>query len=142
MKNSPPEWDRIEIGTKLGELVKTPDSRQIFMFSAITWNRHAIHYDRQRALSEGLPDIVVQRALIGNFFAQFLEQWIEANGDILRLEWKVVRSALPGDTLTCRGAVRKKHMEGEKKLVTCVIEMTNQKSEYIASGEATLIFDL
>jgi len=141
MKNSPPEWDRIEIGTKLGELVKKPDSRQIFMFSAITWNRHAIHYDRQRALSEGLPNVVVQRALIGNFFAQFLEQWIEANGDILRLEWKVVRSAIPGDTLTCHGAVSKKHMEREKKLVTCEIEMTNQNSEYIASGEATLIFD-
>jgi hydroxyacyl-ACP dehydratase HTD2-like protein with hotdog domain len=57
----------VAVGTKLGELVKKPDRRQLFMFSAITWNRHAIHYDRQSAREEGLPDVVVQRALIGNF---------------------------------------------------------------------------
>ena len=141
MKNSLPAWDQIEIGAQLGELVKTPDSTQIFMFSAITWNRHAIHYDKQRALSEGLPDIVVQRALIGNFFAQFLEQSLASKGDIRRLEWKVVRSAVPGDTLTCRGVVTRKETEGEKKFVRCEIEMTNQKAESIASGDATLILD-
>lgn len=141
MKNSLPAWDQIEIGAQLGELVKKPDATQIFMFSAITWNRHAIHYNKQRALSEGLPDVVVQRALIGNFFAQFLEQSLASKGDIRRLEWKVVRSAIPGDTLTCRGVVTHKDTAGGTKFVRCAVEMTNQKSESIASGEASLILD-
>lgn len=57
----------VAVGTKLSKLVKTPDRQQLFMFSAITWNRHAIHYNRQHARDEGLPDVVVQRALVGNF---------------------------------------------------------------------------
>jgi hydroxyacyl-ACP dehydratase HTD2-like protein with hotdog domain len=82
MENQMQDEHVVAVGTKLGELVKKPDRRQLFMFSAITWNRHAIHYDRQRAREEGLPDVVVQRALIGNFFAQLLDQWLQDRGEI------------------------------------------------------------
>ena len=130
--------DVIEIGTKLRKLVKKPDFKQLFMFSAITWNRHAIHYNRKSARGEGLPDVVVQRALIGNFFAQFLGQWIKDRGDVQRLEWKVVRSAIPGDTLTCLGVVKKKVVDNDNKLIECDIEMVNQKDDTIAKGVGTV----
>ena len=142
MKKGMPEWELIEIGASLGELAKRPDIKQIFMFSAITWNRHVIHYNRESARNEGLPDIVVQRALIGNFFAQFLERWMEDKGDIMRLEWKVVHSAVPGDTLTCRGVVREKYAEEETRLIRCDLEVVNQNAETIAQGQAMLrLFD-
>ena len=132
--------DSVAMGTKLGKFVKKPDLKQIFMFSAITWNRHAIHYSRERAISEGLPDVVVQRALIGNFLAQFLDQWIKDVGDVQRLEWKVVRSAIPGDTLTCTGVVKKEIIENNNKLIECDIEMVNQRAETIAKGVGTVRF--
>jgi 3-methylfumaryl-CoA hydratase len=138
MKKSMPEWDLLEIEASMGELEKHPDSRQVFMFSAVTWNRHAIHYNTRSAQSEGLPDVVVQRALIGNYLAQFLEQWLQQKGDILRLEWRVVRSAIPGDTLTVSGVVKQKHVEDNRRLVACEISMVNQNSDIIAMGEATL----
>jgi hydroxyacyl-ACP dehydratase HTD2-like protein with hotdog domain len=140
MKKSMPEWDLLEIGANLGELEKSPDSRQVFMFSAVTWNRHVIHYNSRSAQSEGLPDVVVQRALIGNYLAQFLEQWLQQKGDILRLEWKVVRSAIPGDTLKIRGVVKQKYVEDNNQLVICEVSIVNQNSDTIAMGEATLKF--
>lgn len=97
------------VWTELKILVVKPDYQQLFMYSAITWNRHAIHYNRQKARDEGLPDVVVQRGLIGNYFAQFLENGMHHCADILRLEWRVLQSAVPGDTLTCSGEVRQIH---------------------------------
>ncbi len=129
------------VGTNLGKLVKKPDIKQLFMFSAITWNRHAIHYNRQCARDEGLPDVVVQRALIGNFLAQLLDQWMQYRGEIQRLEWKVVHSAIPGDTLTCTGVVEKILIEKDHTLAECDLEILNQKADAIAKGLGTVRFD-
>jgi hydroxyacyl-ACP dehydratase HTD2-like protein with hotdog domain len=141
MENQIHGTDVVAVGTKLDKLVKKPDVKQLFMFSAITWNRHAIHYNRQRAREEGLPDVVVQRGLIGNFFAQLLDQWMQDRGDILRLEWKVVRSAIPGDTLTCSGVVRRKFSRRGDTLFECDLEMVNQEADAIAKGVGTVRFD-
>jgi hydroxyacyl-ACP dehydratase HTD2-like protein with hotdog domain len=141
MENQMHDEDVLAVGTKLDKLVKKPDLKQLFMFSAITWNRHIIHYNRQSARDEGLPDIVVQRALIGNFLAQLLDQWMQHRGDILRLEWKVVRSAIPGDTLTCSGVVRRKYIRGSDTLIECDLEMVNQEADAIAKGVGTVRFN-
>ena len=130
--------DGVAVGAELGKLVKKPDIRQLFMFSAITWNRHTIHYNRQCARNDGLPDIVVQRALIGNFFAELLDRWTQDRGDILRLEWKIVHSAFPGDTLTSSGVVRNKSIEGGETLIECGLEMVNQDDDLIADGAGTV----
>jgi hydroxyacyl-ACP dehydratase HTD2-like protein with hotdog domain len=141
MENQIHGTDVVAVGTKLDKLVKKPDVKQLFMFSAITWNRHSIHYNRQCAREEGLPDVVVQRGLIGNFFAQLLDQWMQDRGDILRLEWKVVRSAIPGDTLTCSGVVRRKFSRRGDTLFECDLEMVNQEADAIAKGVGTVRFD-
>jgi len=73
----------------------TPDCMQVFMFSAVTWNRHHIHYNREQAIEEGLPDVVVQRGLIGNFLARMLNRWIDGRGEVRRLKWQMRRSAVP-----------------------------------------------
>jgi hydroxyacyl-ACP dehydratase HTD2-like protein with hotdog domain len=141
MENQIHGTDVVAVGTKLDKLVKKPDVKQLFMFSAITWNRHSIHYNRQCAREEGLPDVVVQRGLIGNFFAQLLDQWMQDRGDILRLEWKVVRSAIPGDTLTCSGVVRRKFSRRGDTLFECDLEMVNQEADAIAKGVGTVRFN-
>ena len=76
------DWSDFSLPTILPELVVTPTHSQIFMFSAATWNRHHIHYSRDAAIAEGLPDVVVQRALIGNYFVRLLTNWMGDAGEI------------------------------------------------------------
>jgi hypothetical protein len=95
----------LELPLVLPELVVEPSAMQVFMFSAVTWNRHHIHYSRDAAVREGHADVVVQRALLGNFFARHAQSWLGAAGSVRRLAWKVASSALPGQRLCCRGAV-------------------------------------
>src|SRR5690606_40179158 len=66
----------------LPELAVVPDHMHIFMFSAITWNRHHVHYNKDAAIREGLPDVVVQRALLGNYIARTVTDWARDEAEI------------------------------------------------------------
>jgi len=53
----------------------TPDSRLLFRFSALTFNAHRIHYDREYALrEEGYPGLVVHGPLNAMLLMQLAKQ--------------------------------------------------------------------
>lgn len=133
-------WQNLSVATQIPELVVCPDHTQVFMFSAITWNRHHIHYSKDAAIGEGLPDVVVQRALIGNFLARVITNWVGSSAELRKLAWKVTRSALPQKNLICRGKIKAKmESEGERYLI-CELIASNENDEMIASGDATVVF--
>lgn len=125
---------------EIPELVVCPDHMQIFMFSAVTWNRHHIHYNKDAALHEGLPDIVVQRGLIGNFLARLVTDWIGGRAELRKLTWRVTRSALPQRAIICRGNVTQKIDRADGKYVVCDVTASTDSGELIAFGSATLEF--
>jgi hydroxyacyl-ACP dehydratase HTD2-like protein with hotdog domain len=133
-------WDDISTTTQIPELVVCPDHTQIFMFSAITWNRHHIHYSKDAAVSEGLPDVVVQRALIGNFFARLITNWIGDSAELRWLAWKVTRSALPGNDIICRSRIKERMESEDQKYLICEVTASDKDDELIASGDATIVF--
>lgn len=131
-------WDKIVPGTQVPELIKRPDSKQIFMYSAITWNRHMIHFNSEQAQKEGHKNIVVQRALLGSYLAQMISDWINGNGMLRRLEWKVIQSAFPGDVLTCKGEVSEKNFIADEKRISCNVSIENQLKSIIVTGLAVI----
>lgn len=140
MPQSMPLWDEIREGDEIPPLVKRPTYIQLFMFSAITWNRHLIHYNSEFARHDGLPDVATHRALIGNFLAQMLSDWLAQSGKITRVEWSVRSTAVPGDSLTCRGKVLQKRIEGADKLAECEIWVENQRGDLVAPGKGEVMF--
>jgi hydroxyacyl-ACP dehydratase HTD2-like protein with hotdog domain len=133
-------WENVSATTQIPELIVRPDRTQIFMFSAITWNRHLIHYSKDAAISEGLPDIVVQRALIGNFLARLITNWVGDSGELRRLTWRVTHSALPDRDIVCRGKIKEKIDSDGDKCLICEVTAYNENDELIASGDATVVF--
>jgi hydroxyacyl-ACP dehydratase HTD2-like protein with hotdog domain len=126
----------VEVSMDIPELVVTPDHTQVFMFSAVTWNRHHIHYDKDAAIAEGFPDVVVQRGLIGNFLARLLTTWLGKHGEIRALSWKVTRSAFPGTTLRCRGRVVAVEPGETGRTVSCELAVLDGDNQTVASGNA------
>jgi hydroxyacyl-ACP dehydratase HTD2-like protein with hotdog domain len=115
-----------------------PDLKQIFMFSAATWNRHQIHYCPEAAVREGLPGVVVQRGLLGDFLARLLTEWVGDEADIRRLKWRVLRNALPGQTLRCEGEVVAERAENGARYLDCEIRTLNGDGELVAAGTAVV----
>lgn len=135
-------WEKVSATTQIPELIVCPDRTQIFMFSAVTWNRHHIHYSKDAAVSEGLPDIVVQRALIGNFLARLITNWVSEGAELRKLAWKVTRNALPGKKIVCRGKINKKIDSEDEGYLICEVTAYNESDELIAFGDATVVFNV
>lgn len=132
------EWDELMLPDWLPELVITPDAMQLFMFSAVTWNRHHIHYSRDAAVREGLPDTPVHRALLGNYFARLLGRWAGPDVPIRELSWKVQRSAFPGRPLRVRGQIEARERHDGRTHLRCTLTMLDDRGETVATGTALL----
>lgn len=138
MDRAPIDWRDFPLPLILPELVITPTHAQIFMFSAVTWNRHHIHYSRDAAVAEGLPDVVVHRALIGNFFMRVLTNWLGDMGDVKTLAWKVQSSAVPNRKLFCQGVVTEHEPGAKDDGLVCELTIANDTGETVATAKATI----
>ncbi len=116
-----------------------PTHQQIFMFSAVTWNRHHVHYSKEAAQREGLPDVVAQRALLGNFFVRLLTEWLGGAGEVRRLSWRVVSSAVPGQAIECSGTVVDRSATDEGNFLECEMSIQDEAGRVVAVGRATVV---
>jgi hydroxyacyl-ACP dehydratase HTD2-like protein with hotdog domain len=93
-------------GQELAPATRNASRAQLFLYSAATHNPHRIHYDRDYALTEGHPDIIVHGPLQGAWLSQYVTDWAGPRGRMLALTWQNRRSALPEHDYTFRGTVR------------------------------------
>jgi hydroxyacyl-ACP dehydratase HTD2-like protein with hotdog domain len=135
-----PKPRALTAGASLGELRLTPTRSQLFMFSAITWNRHQIHFDKDQALAEGFPDVAVQRGLIGNYLARLTTGWAGEYGRLERLAWRVTRSAFPGQELRCQGEISEVATIVDATQVACTLRILNPDNNQVATGQAQVGF--
>jgi hydroxyacyl-ACP dehydratase HTD2-like protein with hotdog domain len=132
-------FEDVEVGDEIPAITKTPSNLQLFMFSAVTWNCHRIHFDADFARGhDRLPDVLTQRPLLGSFLCQLLSDWVGENGKLERLEWSNRGPAVPGDTLTCRGKVVGKRRQGDKAIVECEVWIEKGAGETIVPGKAAV----
>lgn len=140
---SVPVNDReIGAGFEIPPLVKRPSQVALFRYSAVTWNGHRIHYDRDYAATEGYPNVLVQGHLHGAYLTQMLMDWVGTAGRLERLQWSNRRPAFPGDTLTCRGHVTQVVEQGGRLLIECEISDINQAGEVCAQGTALVALEV
>jgi len=128
-------FENIRENDEVQPLAKKPTHMQLFMFSAVTWNRHLIHYNTEFAKHDGLKDVATHRALMGNFLTQMLSDWVGDFGRVSKVEWSIREGAYPGDVLTCKGKVLRKRSDGDKKSIECEIWIENQEGKILAPGK-------
>ena len=128
----------VRADAQIPALVKRPTTVALFRYSAVTWNAHRIHYDRDYAASEGYPNVLVQGHLHGAYLTQMLLDWIGPLGSLQRIQWSNRRPAFPGDTITCRGRISRIYVEAGRGLVDCDVWDENQAGDICAQGSATV----
>jgi len=97
--------DDVAVGDELPVVVKRASRAQLFLYSAATWNPHRIHYDKDYAITEGLPDVIVHGPLQGAWITQYLTDWAGPQGRLASASWQHRRSALPDTDYELRGRV-------------------------------------
>lgn len=129
-------YEDVAVGGEITTLAKQPTTRQLVMWAGASGDFNPIHYDKDLALSRGLPGVVVHGQLAGCFLGQMLTDWIGEKGSLRKLSLSYKGMNFPGETLTCKGTITKKYIEDGQHCVRCNIWAENPKGDKTVSGTA------
>jgi hydroxyacyl-ACP dehydratase HTD2-like protein with hotdog domain len=127
-------------GAVLEETVYPTSKVQVFRFSGATWNTHRIHYDKDYAVAEGYPDVLVQSHLHGAFLTRYCTDLVGGDGRLASLSLRIRRFAVAGEELTVAGTVTAVTALGEDT-ASVELELTETRGsdgETCVTGEARI----
>ncbi|MBM3946058.1 MAG: dehydratase [SAR202 cluster bacterium] len=131
-------WEDVKEGQDLPPLVKKPTTQQLVKYAGASGDFYQIHYDKDFALANKLPGVILHGALKNAFLGQLMTDWIGEHGRLKRLSVQYRGMDVPGDTLTCKGRVTKKYVQEGQHCVDCEIWLENGKGEKTTPGSATV----
>ena len=130
----------VEVGQALPAREFIPDTIQLFLYNAVLWNAHKIHFDYPYAREvEGYPGLVMAGPLLGDWLHQCVVDWLGDNGRLLEIEYSNRRAAYIGDTLRSVGRIVA--LDRERRQVTIEVAILNQNDEVLAPGTAVAGFE-
>ena len=129
----------IKAGDALPAREFTPTNVSLFLYNAVIWNAHRIHYDEQYTTGvEKHPGIVVDGPLQGDWLTQAVTNWLGDSGRLESFEYSNRRASYLGETLTSGGTV--KTVDSEAGIVALDLFIKNEKDEIITPGSAVVCF--
>jgi acyl dehydratase len=132
-------YEDVEVGMELPTLVKTPTPQQLVKWAGASGDFYQIHYDKDFAIKNGLPGIIVHGLLTCAFLGQMLTDWIGEEGTLKKYGVSYRGMHLPYQEIYCKGKVTNKYIQNGDHIVECEIWSENPKGEKCVPGTATVI---
>lgn len=125
----------VTVGEALPERQFTPDNVQLFLYNAVLFNAHRIHFDAPYAREvEGYPGLVIAGPMLGDWLNQCVEEWLGDDGRLVSIDYSNRQASYIGETLTSGGKVLDYNPEtGEIQLELFI---RNEAGDVIAPGTA------
>lgn len=132
-----PELHTLEVGATLPERTYAPSNVSLFMYNAVIWNPHRIHYDERYTTEvEGHPGVVVDGPLQGDWLTQVVLEWLDDGGDLVEFEYSNRKAAYLGTRLTSGGKVT--DVDIAHGLVTLDLYIKDEDGEVTTPGRAVV----
>ena len=132
-----PYIDDVRVGDDLPVVVKRPTTRQLVQYAGASGDFHEIHYDKDFAVAQGLPGVIIHGALKSAWLAQVATDWMGAAGRLESFSVRYRDMDVPNDTLTCVGKVVE--VDGAAGRVRCELTLTNGAGKVTTTGEAVVV---
>ena len=110
-------YEDIEIGHEIPALVEYPTSMQLVKFAAASSDYYQIHYDKDFAIANGLPGVIVHGWLALSFLAKMVTDWMGEQGELVKLNGSYRGMNNVHEEIICNGKVIKKYEQDGKNLV-------------------------
>lgn len=131
--------ESIQVGDALPEREIKCDNVQLFLYNAVLWNAHRIHYDHPYATEvEGYEGLVNAGPLMGDWLTQCVLEWLGEDGEMTRFEYSNRKASIIGETLISGGTVTA--VEADSREVMLVLFLKNEAGEVGTPGTATVHF--
>ena len=132
-------YEDIEAGSEIPSLVRCPTTVQLVKFAGASGDYYPIHYDKDFALANGLPGVIVHGWLALSFLGQMITDWMGEGGTLVKLSGSYRGMNLVGEDIVCNGRVTRKHLEDNRHCVRLEIWAENPQGERTASGSAVVM---
>jgi acyl dehydratase len=132
-------YEDVNVGDEIPTLVKNCTTQQLVMWATGSGDMYPIHYDKDFAVGNGLPGVIVHGALKHAFLGQMLHDWIGEKGEIRKYNCQYRAMDVPGQDIICRGVVTNKARDGGLNIVELDIWTEKASGEKTSPGKATVI---
>jgi acyl dehydratase len=129
-------FEDVSIGQALPVLKKHVTTRQLVQWAGAAEEFYELHYDKDFAIANGFPGVIVHGQLMASFLAQLMTDWAGNDGSLKKFKVSYLAIVYPGYDLLCKGTVTKKSTGNGENLVTCEIWMEKEGGEKVLVGEA------
>ena len=132
-------FDTIEAGSLIPEVnMGTITHAMLVRYAGASGDFNPIHNDPAAAKEYGLDGTISHGMLMMAFLGRLATSWTDKR-NITEFNVKFKGMAKPGQTITCRGKVKKKKEEDGKKLAIASLVAVDQDGDTKATGEITVI---
>ena len=127
-------WEDVAEGMMLPPLAKRATTRQLVQYAGASLDFYEIHYDKDFALTNGLPNVVVHGALKSAWLVQMVTEWAGPAAVVRKLATRYRDMDVANDPLLCQGRVTKKYRESGLALVECDVWLENGRGQRTTDG--------
>jgi hydroxyacyl-ACP dehydratase HTD2-like protein with hotdog domain len=132
--------EQIQAGDELPQREFNVDNVQLFLYNAVLWNAHRIHFDHPYAKEvEGYPGLVIAGPLMGDWISQCVMEWLDGAGKLVSMEYHNRQAAYIGDVLFSGGVITA--VDRETGMVSVELFIRNQQQQVIIPGVAEVHFE-
>lgn len=123
-------------GARIPDLIKQVTQEQINAYADASGDHNPIHIDPAAARAVGLDGTIAHGMLSMGFLGQLLTDWLSSQptpgGWVKRLRVRFQAMVVPGDTVTCSGALGAQ-TDGVQRVELWI---NNQRGERVTTGDA------
>ncbi len=132
-------FEDVEVGHEIPPLEKNPTTQQLVKYAGASGDFYQIHYDKDFAIKNNLPGVILHGALKNAFLGQLMTDFAGERGWLRKLSVQYRGMDQPGTKVVCKGKVVKKYSEKGHNMVDCEIWLENAKGEKTTIGGASVI---
>lgn len=132
-------WEDVEAGSEVPPLEKDPTTQQLVKYAGASGDFYQIHYDKDFALKNNLPGVILHGALKNAFLGQLMTDFAGPEGWVRKLSVQYRGMDQPGSKVVCKGKVAKKYSQGADHMVDCELWLETAKGDKTTLGAATII---
>ena len=119
-------FEDLEVGSELPALEKDPTTQQLVKYAGASGDFYQIHYDKDFALANKLPGVILHGALKNGFLAQLMTDFAGEHGWLRKLAVQYRGMDQPGAKVVCRGKVARKRVEGARAVIWKMLRVAEQ----------------
>ena len=138
-KVEPLDWSvGVSEGAEIGPFIKHTTSQDLVKYAGASRDFYEIHYDKDFALSVGLPGVIIHGALKAANLGKLMTDWLGDPGRLRSLQCQYRGMDFPGQSVICKGRVARTYVEDGHSLANCDIWIENSRGQTTVPGQATV----